>query len=84
MSKPPRPFIEPGDLDRRLSYRRGRSARLARKGLIPHVLLPDGEIRFDPEVIDKWLAELSVEADGIAVPSRGPRLSRGRNKEVVT
>ena len=48
-------LIQPSELDRRLAYRHGRSARLARQGLIPHILLPDGQIRFDPEVIDEWL-----------------------------
>ncbi len=48
-------------MDARLRYPRGRSARLARKGLIPHVKLPDGEIRFDPEVIDEWLRQCAEE-----------------------
>ena len=45
------------DLDRHLRYPRGRSVRLARRGLIPHIELPDGEIRFDPPIIERWLAE---------------------------
>jgi hypothetical protein len=48
-------------LDRALAYPHGRSVRLARRGLIPHVRLPDGEIRFDREVIAKWLREHTVE-----------------------
>jgi len=48
-------FIKPGELDTLLRYPAGRSARLARKKLIPHVLLPDGEIRFDPQAIERWL-----------------------------
>lgn len=49
------PLIRPSDLDARLRYPAGRSLRLARKGLIPHFLLPDGEIRFDPDLIKRWL-----------------------------
>ena len=45
------------DLDELLRYPNGRSARLARKGQIPHVILPDGEIRFRPEAIRNWLNE---------------------------
>ena len=43
------------DLDRHLRYPRGRSVRLARRGLIPYIELPDGEIRFDATVIRQWL-----------------------------
>jgi len=43
------------EVDRLLRYPRGRSARLARRGDIPHVELPDGEIRFDPSVLRDWL-----------------------------
>ncbi len=50
-------LIRPQELDRLLVYPRGRSARLARKGLIPCVVLPDGEIRVDPAVIEPWLQE---------------------------
>ena len=48
-------FLQPGELDKLLRYPRGRSARLARKGLIPCTRLPDGELRFDRELIDDWL-----------------------------
>ncbi len=50
-------LIEPRELDARLRYPRGRSLRLAKRGLIPCVRLPDGEIRFDPDCIDSWLKE---------------------------
>lgn len=36
----------PDEVDRILRYPHGRSARLARKGLLPSIQLPDGEIRF--------------------------------------
>jgi hypothetical protein len=48
-------LLTPDELDHRLGYRRGRSARLASRGLIPHLVLPDGEIRFDEATIEAWL-----------------------------
>lgn len=39
----------------RLRMLPGRLVRLARKGLVPHVLLPDGELRFDPRDLDAWV-----------------------------
>jgi len=60
-------FLKPSELDSRLRYPSGRSARLARKGLIPHIRLPDGEIRFDPDAVEKWLHErtLATESEPI-------------------
>ena len=52
-------LMKPSQVDSLLRYPSGRSQRLARKGLIPHVELPDGEIRFDPEVIHDWIADRS-------------------------
>ncbi len=52
-------LLKPSQVDSLLRYPNGRSQRLARQGLIPHIALPDGEIRFDPEVIDKWISERS-------------------------
>ena len=57
-------FIQPFDLDRLLAYPRGRSARLARKGLIPCVHLPDGELRFDRERIERWLQQRTDDTNG--------------------
>lgn len=48
-------LLMPAQVDRILRYPRGRSARLARQGRLPHILLPDGEIRFDQAEIDKLL-----------------------------
>lgn len=59
-------LLTPEVMDKVLRYPGGRSARMARKGLIPHLILPDGEIRFDPDVIEKWLAELAEPAPAAA------------------
>lgn len=53
-------LLAPPDVDRMLCYPRGPSKRLAKRGQIPHVRLPDGEIRFDPEVIERWLRECAA------------------------
>jgi len=56
-------LIVPTDLDRRLGFPRGRAAKLAARGLIPHLELPDGEIRFDPDAVEQWLRERSHPAE---------------------
>lgn len=49
------------ELDDLLHYPSGRSRRLALKGLIPFIRLPDGEIRFDRDAIDALLTQGKVE-----------------------
>jgi len=39
------------ELDELLGYRCGRAVRLAQAGKLPCVILPDSEIRFDPDAI---------------------------------
>lgn len=63
-------LIHPCELDSRLRYPSGRSLRMARRGQIPHVLLPDGEIRFDVKVIDEWLAECARQTELVPEASR--------------
>lgn len=48
------------EIEELLMLRRGCATRMAKAGLIPHVILPDGSIRFDPSAIQRWLAERSV------------------------
>ena len=48
-------LLKPREVDELLRYPRGRSARLARAGLIQHVRLPDGEIRFERSVVERML-----------------------------
>jgi len=45
-------YLTPEQLDDRLSWPPGRSERLARQRHLPHVLLPDGRIRFIWEQIE--------------------------------
>lgn len=37
----------PEEIDKRLNWPLGRAAKLARQRRLPHLLLPDGSIRFD-------------------------------------
>lgn len=48
-------LLKPSQLDSMLRYPNGRSARLAKAGLIPHIELPDKEIRFSANEIKAWL-----------------------------
>ena len=45
-------YIRPEQVDKLLSLPNGRCARLARRGLIPAIILPDGTIRLAPDIID--------------------------------
>jgi hypothetical protein len=39
-------FMYPEEIDRRLNWPLGMAARLARRKRLPHVILPDGSLRF--------------------------------------
>ena len=52
-------LLTPREVEQSLRYPRGRSIRLAKAGLLPAIFLPDGEIRFDMEAIEKVLANTS-------------------------
>ncbi len=47
----PTDLIFPEDIDARLSWPPGTAARLARRGKLPHYILPDESIRFRWEEI---------------------------------
>jgi hypothetical protein len=49
-------LLIPIELDRLLRYPAGRSERLAKRGKLPHVKLPGGEIRFRPEDVNAIVA----------------------------
>jgi hypothetical protein len=49
-------LVLPEELDELARFRRGRSARLARRGLIKAIILPGGDIRFRREVVEQLLA----------------------------
>lgn len=48
-------LLIPIEVDRLLRYPAGKCERLAKRGKIPHVVLPGGEVRFRVEDIDAIL-----------------------------
>ena len=48
-------LLMPREVDRLFRYPRGRSLRLAKAAQLPFIRLPDGEIRFDQEQINRVL-----------------------------
>ncbi len=62
-------LLTPRDVDAILRYPNGRAARLARAGLIPSIRLPDGEIRFNPEVVERLASADANRESGKAVPN---------------
>lgn len=49
-------LIKPKDVDLIMQWPFGKSSRLARQGRMPHIVLPDGQIRFDPAEVENILA----------------------------
>lgn len=64
-------LLKPIELDTRLRYPGGRCAKLAREGKIPHIVLPDGAIRFDSEQIAAWLSTRG-RGDQLPLDTRTP------------
>ena len=61
-------FIFGDEVDRRMNWKPGRAERLARQRRLPHVILPDGSIRFDWGEIEPLIVRvpsvLLPEAEG--------------------
>ena len=54
------------ELDKRLRWPLGRAERLARRGKLPHVVLPDGTIRFEWETIEPLIVRVEAEASVVS------------------
>jgi len=67
-------MLTPDEVDRRLAWPTGRAERLARQRRLPHLLLPDGQIRFIWEQIER----LIVAIPAVAAPDP-PAEKRNRN-----
>jgi hypothetical protein len=50
------------DVDKRLSWPLGRAERLARRGKLPHVVLPDGAIRFSWSEVRQLIHRVARES----------------------
>jgi hypothetical protein len=55
-------LLLPEEVDKLLRLSPGRSARLARRGMLPHIRLPDGTIRFDAGAVEKMIAGNTIVA----------------------
>jgi hypothetical protein len=53
-------FLTPDDVDRLLKLPEGKAARLARRGLLPAIILPDKSIRFEEERLRVFLEGLAA------------------------
>jgi len=53
------------DVDQRLGWPLGRAERLARRRLLPYVLLPDGSVRFDWAQIESLVVRVPVVKQGV-------------------
>lgn len=54
-------LLYPEEIDDRLTWPLGRAERLARRRQLPHVVLPDGSIRFEWDSVEAMLKHVSVE-----------------------
>jgi hypothetical protein len=68
-------LLKPNEVDLILRVPFGRSAKLAKEGKLPHILLPDGSIRFRPEDVQRITGqapaqEALTDLPGLAVKLR--------------
>jgi hypothetical protein len=54
-------LLKPKEVDILLRYPAGRATRLAKRGLLPYILLPDGSIRFRQGDIEALVARPAQE-----------------------
>ena len=50
------------EVDRRLKWSVGRADRLAKRGRLPHVRLPDGSLRFEWTAIERLIIRVGDDA----------------------
>jgi len=50
-------LLKPAEVDLLLRYPIGRALKLAKAKCLPHIVLPDGEIRFDEAEIEALLTQ---------------------------
>jgi len=53
-------LLYPEDVDRRLNWPIGRAARMAKRKRLPHLVLPDGSVRFEWPKIESLLRQVSA------------------------
>jgi hypothetical protein len=52
--------LYPDDIDTRLNWPAGTAKRLARRGRLPHIRLPDGSIRFEWSEIEPLIQRVPI------------------------
>jgi hypothetical protein len=55
------PLLLPEEIDHKLNWPAGKAERLARRKKLPHILLPDGSVRFEWEQIEPTLRRVPIE-----------------------
>ncbi len=65
-------LLTPRDVDSLLRYPHGRSLKLARKGKLPSIVLPDGEVRFRRREI-----EILIDGDQPAAATEDEKSDEG-------
>jgi hypothetical protein len=55
-------YLYPEEIDQRLNWPPGRAERLARRKRLPHLVLPDGSIRFDWSEIEALVVRVPAAA----------------------
>jgi len=58
------------DIDRRVGWPLGKAERLARQGKLPHLILPDGSVRFEWSEIDPLILRVPLESHGCGEGAR--------------
>jgi hypothetical protein len=74
-------LLYPEEVDQRLHWPLGRAAKLARKRLLPYVLLPDGSVRFDPDAIDRLLVSVPPVVEAM---TKGPCRQGGPERKALS
>jgi hypothetical protein len=57
-------FLYPEDVDQRLNWALGTAVRLARRRRLPHLVLPDGSIRFEWAAVEALIQHVPAEPVG--------------------
>lgn len=65
-------LLIPVEVDRILRYRFGRSERLAKRGKLPHIRLPDGSIRFRQGDVEQMIGGTSTTV----ADTRSPQIEK--------
>jgi hypothetical protein len=63
-------FLFAEEIDTRMGWRPGKAERLARQRRLPHILLPDGSIRFDWAELEALIVRIPPASAGEGARTR--------------